>query len=377
MVDKSRKPRCIAAGWITLVLLVLPCAASAQNQQPAGINLGGTSFFDGFGKDGGGFTLIEYLQWATSSRINGKEPVPGTEQTSEQASMRSPYFHDPQFDIFVLLNQIIYTLPDTIFGEAAYVGINFLFPLILFNTSFGEKTGDVAGAASQLEDNGFGIGDLTFGPMLQFRPIIVDNRPLFSNRIEIDFVVPTGDYDPHKDLNQSSNFVSLNPYWAATLLPTRFIEISLRVNFLYNFKNYHPALNYRNELGQRVELESANKIKYAQAGQAGWLNFAASLGLFPHIIRVNTDLNIGVSGYYFHQFNLDLWELYDLQTKTFYSTPGYELHDTGKAKIFGLGPGIYWKAGEHDKLFANLYFQLIAENKAQSTVTQLRWVHGF
>jgi hypothetical protein len=368
----------MTAMGIALFLVCLPCIARAQNQEPAGINLGGTSFFDGFGRDSGGFTAIDYLVWTNSDRINGKEPVPNTEQTAKQASQRSPYFINPRFDIITHLRQIIYTLPYKIFN-VAYAGVDFIVPFVGFMTSFEEKTASTAGVGSKLTHNGIGIGDLTFGPMLQFRPVIVDGRPLFSNRIELDFIAPTGDYNPYKDLNQGANFTSFNPYWAGTIVPVPFIELSVRVNYLYNFKNYHPALNFRDNTGKKVFLEAASRIKSSQAGQAGWLNFAASLELFPNLIPVDTatSLSIGVNGYYFQQFNLDIWELEDPATQSVYTEPGYELHDTGKAKLLALGPGIFFKAGRHDKFTANLYFQLIAENKAQCTVTNVRWVHGF
>ena len=45
-------------------------------------------------------------------------------------------------------------------------------------------------------------------------------------------------------------------------------------------------------------------------------------------------------------------------------------YDTGKASVLGIGPGLFLDAGEHDKLFANLYFQPVVYNRAQSTRLQ-------
>jgi hypothetical protein len=357
----------MTAMWIALALFLFPCAADAQNQEPAGINLGGTSFFDGFGRDSGGFTLIEYFDWATSRRFNGLRPIvdsTGNIIAEGDGSGPSPFVNKPEFDALMLLNQVIYTIPGAIFGDTAFVGIDFLVPVVLFITDFG---GPPPGPAVQLKNNGIGFGDITFGPMLQFRPVIVDGRPLFSNRIEFDIVAPTGDYDPDKDFNQGSNFVSFIPYWAGTVLPLPYIEISARLHYLYNFKNYRPSISDR-----FYNLQSPPKLKSAQAGQAGWINFAASLGLFPHLIHVDTELNVGVNGFFFYQFNLDKWEYEDGT-----SDRGVLFMDTGKALVFAIGPGVMWKAGKHDKLFANLYFEPIVEHKAVCTVTNLRWVHGF
>jgi hypothetical protein len=204
-----------------------------------------------------------------------------------------------------------------------------------------------------------GLGDLTFGPLLQFRPIMSDGRPVFSHRVELDFVVPTGSYDPNKHLNQSSNFVSINPYWALTFLPLPHLELSVRFNYLYNFKNRKPAL------ARLYSLEVPPQVEYAQAGQAGWVNFAASY----EILR---DLHLGANGYYFLQLNETLYQMRDGS-----SHPGRSLEDFGKTSFLGLGPGVMYSLAEHDKLFANLYFQLEVKNWPKGNVINLRWIHGF
>lgn len=59
------------------------------------------------------------------------------------------------------------------------------------------------------------------------------------------------------------------------------------------------------------------------------------------------------------------------------SNPGTGFGDTGQASIFAIGPGVLWEIGEHDKLFANVYFQTSVHNLAQSDVFNLHWIHGF
>lgn len=139
-------------------------------------------------------------------------------------------------------------------------------PIVAFDVSFGEPR---PGALATLTDNGVGMGDLTFGPFIQFRPIMAGDRPLFSHRFELDVIAPTGAYDPTVDINQSSNFTSLVPYWAGTIMPTSRWEISARLHYLYNFKNHRPAF------GRFYSLQNPPAIDSAQAGQAGWINFAS------------------------------------------------------------------------------------------------------
>ena len=325
-------------------LSIWPAASQAANLEPAGINLGGTSFYDGFGRNEEGFTYLVYAQYGRARSIMQDDGTP------------SPYFQNPKIDAYLLLNQLAYTLPEKLFGDSAHLGISFIVPIVAFNTSFDPGP---PFPAVQLKDNGFGLGDLTFGPFLQFRPIMADGRPVFSTRIGFDIIAPTGKYDPNMDINQGSNFTSLNPSIAATVLPIPHLELSVRLNYLYNFKNVRPALGYL------YGLQVPPAVKDARAGQAGWLNFAASY-------EVVHPLHVGVNGYYFQQLNLDLWEMQDGS-----SNPGTSFADNGKLRFLGIGPGAMFDFGEHDKLFANVYFQTMVHNGAESTVFNLHYIHGF
>lgn len=344
ITQQRRRRAPTLAAWLVSSLLLLPSGARAANLQPAGINLGGTSFLDGFGRNQGGFTYLAYFQWAMARAINDDDGEP------------QPYFNEPSIDVFVLINQLAYTVPQGLFDDAAHAGMNFLVPVIMFDSSFAPAP---PFPGVQLKDNGIGIGDLTLGPFLQFRPIEAGGRAVFSHRFEIDLIAPIGKYDPDIDINQSSNFVSIVPHWAATVLPLPGLELSARLHYLYNFANVRPAL------GRLYGLQVPPAVKSAQAGQAGWVNFAASYEILE-------GFRLGANGYYFHQLNLDLWRMQDGS-----SNPGVQFADTGKARLFALGPGVMWAPADHDKLFANFYFQTMAYNQPQANVLNLRWVHGF
>lgn len=323
--------------------------ANAANQEPAGLNLGSTSFFDGFGRNEEGFTYLVYAQWASSRSIMDETGNP------------APFFTDPKIDVFALVNQLAYTLPEELFDDSAHLGLNFILPFVAFDTSFQIRPPGVVA----LNHTRPGFGDLTFGPFLQFRPVMAGGRAVFSNRIELDLIVPIGQYDPYKDISQGSNFTSLNPSWALTVLPLPHLEISARLNYLYNFKNYKPAIG-----SQLYSLTVPPPVRSSQAGQAGWVNFAASYELFP-------TFHLGVNGYYFMQFNLDLYEMQDGSSGSGGSRLGEpNFYDKGKASVLGIGPGLLWEAGR-EKLFANLYFQPVVYNRAQSRVLNLHWVHPF
>lgn len=339
--------------WVALVSVFLPSTARAVGLQPQGINLGATSFYDGFGRNEEGFTYLAYLQWGHAETINGRSYLGNVEPDKP-----IQYVLEPRIDVFVLINQLVYTLPYELFGDYAHVGINFMLPMILF-----DSTSNPDPPSNLIQDNGFGLGDITFGPLLQFRPIMAFDRPFFTHRIEFNITAPTGKYDPSLDINQSSNFTSLIPSWALTLLYLPRCELSARFSYLYNFKNLNPTLGYI----LRNQLQNPPKIKHAQAGQSGWVNFAASFE-FPDTFH------FGVNGYYFMQFNLDIWQMADGS-----SNPGDQrFNDYGKVTIFGIGPGAMWSITEENKVFANVYFQLVADNMAKNDhVINLRYIHSF
>jgi hypothetical protein len=315
--------------------------ADAANQEPKGLNLGLTSFYDGLGRTEEGFVYLAYLTYGMGRSING-------DNGKAEAA-----FNNPQIDVFALVNQIVYVLPEALFDGAAHPGFTWILPLLAFRTSFDPPPPP---PGIQLKDNGVGFGDLTMGPFLQFKPTFVDGRPVFSHRFELDLVAPIGAYNPDKDINQSANFFSFNPYWAATVLPVRGLEISARIHYLFNAANQRPT---------PLPPPDGPLVRSAQAGQAGWVNFTASYEVIHRF-------HLGVNGYYFRQFTDD----------RYWSADGSKLDparvgDSGQASFLGIGPGLFWDIDKENKLMANVYFEPIANNATGQNVFNLHYIHSF
>ncbi len=302
-------------------------AMAAGNQEPAGINLGGTSFFDGFGATEPGWTYLGYYQYANATHI------------TDNSGGDSSAFKNPRISDLLILNQLAYTSPYTLFNGHGHVGFTVLLPYLFFNKHFD------ASSPVKLTDNGNGFGDTTWGVYLQMGPV-------FSQRFEVDVVAPTGKYSSSKDINPGAHFWSFNPYWAMTWLPTPKVEVSARFNYLYNFANNDPA-------------GVPPTINKAQAGQAGWINFTTSYA-------VRRNLNVGINGYYFQQFTKDKFTYNNGTT-----TDGTAFGDSGKSSLFAIGPGVFWKIDKHNILMVNAYFQTMARNRARGEVFNVHWVHPF
>ena len=309
-------------------------SASAGNQARSGVNLGATSFFDGFGRPTAGFTSQLYLQYSMAREFH------------DANGQVIPAFKNPEFDTFVWLNQLSYAFPTLWFDGAVRPGLNLILPVVGFRTSF-----DAGGP--QPQDNGVGLGDITFGPVLQFTPIISNGRPVFSQRIEFDVIGFTGKYDTQHNFNQGTNFVSLSPNWALTAVPVPGLEISARLNWIYNFRNSNP-----------VNPPMGLMVEDARAGQQIWANVAASY-------EVVTSLHVGANGYFLRQLTRDRFYLKD-GTETDGRAQG-----EGLQQVLGIGPGVFWEAAKTEKFYANVYFQLLVDARPQSNVFSLRWLHSF
>jgi hypothetical protein len=319
-------------------------SARAANQEPAGINLGLTSFYDGFGKNEPGFVYLTYAFYQVGHQINDNN---GNAQT---------IFGTPKINDFVWINQLVLVAPETPFGDAVHFGLNVLWATVIaLDTDFSTAS---PAPGFQLKDNGVGTGDLTTGMFLQFRPLFVGGRPVLSYRVEFDVIAPIGSYDPLKDINQSANFASLAPYWALTVLPVHRLEISARFNYLYNFTNHRPANPFPVD----------PPVDHVKAGQAYWINYAASFEV------VNT-LHLGVNGYYFKQITQDRYTYTDGHVDE--GPANYVLGDPGKAEMLALGPGLFWDFSKSDKFFLNAYFSLKVENRPQQNTFNLHYIHDF
>ena len=128
-----------------------------------------------------------------------------------------------------------------------------------------------------------------------------------------------------------------------TILPTPATEISLRWHYLYNYKNDNPT-------------GVAPYVNNVQAGDAAWVNFAASYEVV-HGIRV------GINGYYFRQLSDD-------------KENGEEVANSRTTDL-AMGPGVFWQADRHNIFMANTYFPVVERNTASGFHANIRWIYDF
>ena len=300
---------------LSVFLLLAMGAVPAQAYDLPAVNLGFTSFLDGGPPSGPGLYFSEYIQYYTSDDF-----------------VDTP-FEGEDLDVWISLTQFIYQ-SDKALLAGGKMGLDVIVPVVSIDASY---------TGFGPEDNGTGLGDILIGPYLQWDPIMGPKGPRFMQRVEFQFILPTGEYDQNKELNPGSNFFSFDPYWAGTLFITPHWTASTRIHYLWNAKNDDPN-------------RFSGAIDDTQAGQAVHLNFATAYEIIPQKLR------IGINGYYLKQ------------------TTDFQVDGTdqgGREEVLGIGPGLLWHINKDAHLFFNTYFESMAENRPEGTRLNLRLVYHF
>lgn len=316
----------LPAGTATAQTATAPAIGPDAVKIRSSINLGSTSFYDGFGPSEPGLTTLTYLRWAHLTKV------------TDSSGNATPALVNPHIDSVAGVLQLSYAAP--IEAPGGLFGFDFLLPVIGLSSG-----ADAPGAP--LRDNGVNIGDVTFGPFYQARPTISNGRPVFSWRAAFDVIAPTGGFDRSRDVNQSAGYWSINPYVAATVLPTPKWEISARFHYLYNFTTSKIA---------NPPPIPGFVLRNGQAGQAAWVNFASSYEVFPGV-------RPGVNGYFLYQFQND-------------RANGMTLRDTRASQLY-LGPGVSWEIARDNILDLNAYFPVQAHNLAVGPQLNLQYIRKF
>lgn len=223
--------------------------AIAQVQLPT-VNLGDTSFEDGFGAPGwfleefpGGYTAGE-LKDSKGKTVHGSNRVTTYSTTSHAAFASRKRF-----------------LRGWIAGEA-------LLPLVDLDVQLPNGT----------ESRVRGFADLTVGAGLQWAPKKIGNG-VFVHRAMIDVGVPTGKYSASRPVNLGNHFVVVDPYYAFTYERKK-VELSARLHYLWNSTDNDPFIGFG--------------IRNMQPGQAFHINYATSYELFKSV-------RLGFNGYWLQQ----------------------------------------------------------------------------
>ncbi len=295
------------------VLLGGGAAAGAADLALPPVNLGDTNFQDGIAFPG---WLVQ--ETVSLYRAGGfRDAQGGRRPGSNRVEIASAVTHVAWMSRAKLLG--------------AWYGMEVLVPFarVDVHTDFGPRDAD------------HGLGDVTVCPaFLQWPEVRLGETSLFQ-RFNFLVKLPTGDYESRSAVNVGANLVSLNPYYAATWAPTRRLEASLRLHYLYSFAHRDPF--------DRLQADRA------QPGQAVHANLALS-------VEVVEGLRLGLAGYGLKQVSDDRLD-------------GEELPHS-REQVFALGPGLKFRSGPWSA-YLHLYREFEAENRPQGSKGVFRLARTF
>jgi hypothetical protein len=324
---------CAYGGRLCSAALLVFTAAHAQSlpdtiAPPKALNLGSTSFFDGFGRTDEGVSLLEYGRYEDINRI------------TDVNGHNSPYFKGTSIQVFSQLTQVVYTSGWQPFGGDA-VGISAQVPLVKLSSSF------AADSPVKLNNNGFGIGDLVWGPSYQSRVYRRAGRPVLSFRLALMIMSPTGSFNRLDNINQSAGYWGINPYLAITYLPTERLELTTRLNYQYNDRSSNfpnpppiPGLIYRS----------------GQAGQIVYGNIDMSY-------EVTDKIRLGLNGYFLQSLNAD--------------RTNDQAVRSSQVTEFSIGPGARYTFDDHNAVNVNVYFPVVSCNGSPGPQFNFQLIHRF
>lgn len=301
------KRKAVAAIWICKLMAAMAAILSLAGPSPAAdlalppVNLGETSFQDGIAFPG---WLVEetFIYYHADSFTDSKgRDIPGSNRLTTVTAMT----HVAWISNFRLLGGVY--------------GAEVLLPIadLDIDTDFGPNGRER------------GAGDLIVGPLfIQWTDSRLFGMPYF-HRINLDVVLPTGEYSKNSSVNLGSNLYTFNPYYAFTLIPTDRLEVSARLHYLWCSENRDPF----------VGLDAND----TQPGQAVHANFAASYEVFRN-------LRLGLNGYFLQQLTDDKLDGDD--------------QANSKERVLGLGPGLKYTY-ERLSLYLNTYHETAAENRPE------------
>ena len=289
----------------------------AFNQPP--LNLGLTDILDG-ALPGPGTYFTEYIQAYQSDKFkdhDGKLHPRGPEG-------RQRAFDEPVRPCLQAQD------------PGGHLGADVLLPVVAISGS-----GTVGSPGPPVSTNPAVLGDLVVGPFLQWFDTKLLGRPFFQ-RVELDFILPTGQYDNKYLINPGSNLWTIEPYYAFTWFLTPQFSTSWRIHYTYNTKNTDPFEG----LG----------VSDVQPGQAFHFNYSFEYEFFKNFRGA-------VAGYYLKQLSDD-------------KVNGNSVADT-KEQVFAVGPAVSWAASPNFFLGLKTQWESSAENRPEGNRTTFRMTYKF
>jgi anthranilate 1,2-dioxygenase (deaminating, decarboxylating) large subunit len=288
--------------------------APAFNQPP--LNLGLTDILDG-GPPGPGTYFTEYIQAYGSNHFKDSDgnDIPGSPEVANVLSM----------------NQVVQVYKHKVLG--GHPGATVLLPVVAISGS-----GSVGSPGPPVSTNPGVWGDLIVGPFLQWFDTKLLGRP-FIHRLELDVVIPTGQYDSKYLVNPGSNIWTFEPYYAFTWFLTDKLSTSWRL--MYDF---------------HTENSDAFGGRDVTPGQVFHFNYSFEYQFYKNFWA-------SAAGYYLVQTTDD-------------EINGQKDSDS-KEQVFAVGPAVFWAVSPNFSMGLKTAWEMATENRPEGNRTTFRMTYKF
>jgi hypothetical protein len=300
--------------FFLLSLWTLPINIHAYNIPPIG--LGSSNILDGGPiRPNPGFYLFEHLSYYYSNKFLDHQGKP-------LGAVSSPIFVS-----WAMVTKAAYQSATKTLLRGKW-GVSASLPLVL--------TANISPNRLGISSSGSGFSNLFLGAYLQWDTITLGDRPFFVHRFEFDAVFPIGkNKQPVHNINPSSNFIYLDPYWAATLYFTKDWAVSWRINYLW------------------CTQDKVNKIR---TGDAIHFNYSMEYQIYPKLF-------VAINGYFLQQLQYNKLCNVDIPNS--------------KTRIFSVGPGALYFFPEEFTFVAYFYVERKVLNSSQGVRAIMRLIKHF
>lgn len=175
------------------------------------------------------------------------------------------------------------------------------------------------------------LGDLIVSPFL-----IAWGSGALRTAAAVEFVFPTGQYDPRAALNTGHNYYTARPVFAVSWLPNDKVEVSAKMTYSFN---------------------APNRDTHYHSGNVFHIDYSASYAVAPKA-------HLGVSGYFVKQTTDDMLN-------------GQPVAGDGfRGQVFAIGPGIRYQFSKVS-LEARVVKELFVRNRPAGEAVWAKMVVAF
>ena len=288
--------------------------APAFNQPP--LNLGLTDILDG-GPPGPGTYFTEYIQAYGSNHFKDSD---GNNLSG-----------GPEVANVLSMNQVVQVYKHKTLG--GHIGVTALLPVVAISGS-----GTVGSPGPPVSTNPGVWGDLIVGPFLQWFDTKLLGRT-FIHRLELDVVMPTGQYDSKYLINPGSNIWTFEPYYAFTWFLTDKLSTSWRL--MYDF---------------HTENSDAFGGRDVTPGQVFHFNYSLEYQFLKNFWG-------SAAGYYLVQTTDD--EI------------NGQKDSNSKEQVFAVGPAVFWAVSPNFSMGLKTAWEMATENRPEGNRTTFRMTYKF